>query len=124
MSLPITPAATSSRHMKTSPIKGGWMFFLDGVAGTPCGHFCSVDDDSSSNVTIFSRGFCIDIIGFWVIGVIGTIVCWMRFGGGGRAMSPTPLKLNSLTLRGTKYSIWLSRMPVERRAGVLRLNPV
>ena len=80
------------------------MFFLDGVAGTPCGHFVSVDD-SSSNVTIFSRGFCIVKSVVCVMGVMGTIVCWIRFGGGGSAKSPTPLKLNSLTLRGTKYSI-------------------
>lgn len=41
---------------------------------------------------------------------------------GGRARSPTPDRLNSLTLRGTKYSIWFSIIPADRRAGVLRWN--
>lgn len=45
--------SASPCHMKTSPICGP--VFLDGVVGTPCGHFCM--PDSSSNVTIFSRGF-------------------------------------------------------------------
>lgn len=87
--------------MKTSPMMVCGPVFLDGVVGTPCGHFCI--PDSSSNVTIFSRGFWMLIM--VLIGVMGTMVCWMRLGGGGRAKSPTPDKLNSLTLRGTKYSI-------------------
>lgn len=114
-----------SRHMNTSPTTIDPVF-RDGVVGTPCGHLRMLEPvaapapvdiiDSSSNVTIFSRGFCIDIM----FVVMGIIVCWTLFGGGGNAKSPTPDKLNSLTLRGTKYSMWLSRMPVDRRAGVFR----
>ncbi|EDX17254.1 GD16799 [Drosophila simulans] len=40
--------------------------------------------------------------------------------GGGRARSPTPDRLNSLMLRGTKYSRWCSGMPVDLRMGVFR----
>lgn len=51
-----------------------------------------------------------------------------RCGGGGccicigNAISPTPAKLNSLTLRGTKYSMCDSNGPADRRAGVFRWN--
>lgn len=40
------------------------------------------------------------------------------------AISPTPDKLNSLTLRGTKYSMWLSSGPADLLAGVLRWKAV
>lgn len=101
------PGATSSHpaeagHMNTSPTIGPFR----GVVGTPCGHL-----DSSSNVTIFSRGLDIDIrlcgIMFVLFVVIGcSCGCGIKCGnmvrfGGGSARSPTPLKLNSLMLRGT-----------------------
>lgn len=124
----VPPSHPPSRHIKTSPTIGP----LRGVVGTPCGHF-----DSSSNVTIFSRGFCscccccccciciicnVDGIGCCCICIGGcccgccmgnrmVLVVWVcdigerRDDGGGIAMSPTPDKLNSLTLRGTKYSM-------------------
>lgn len=40
----------------------------------------------------------------------------------GNAISPTPAKLNSLTLRGTKYSMCDSNGPADRRAGVFLWN--
>lgn len=99
-----------SRHINTSPTICPFL----GVVGIPCGHLL----DSSSNVTIFSLGFCIG-------NNIVLVVCVCDKGdrrGGGKAMSPTPDKLNSLTLRGTKYSIWFSIGPADRRMGVLRWN--
>lgn len=142
-----------SRHINTSltPVIGR---LFRGVVGTPCGHFVS-----SSNVTIFSRGFiggivdwaeliaciccccccccwwcwcCISCMGIIIVPV--ERVCDRIDGGGERlcgwcigigiAISPTPakFKLNSLALRGTKYSIWLSNGPADRLAGVFRWN--
>lgn len=83
-----------------------------GVVGSPWGHF-----DSSSNVTIFSRGF----VGIAIIVELPACVIILRLVGGS-ARSPTPDRLNSLTLLGTKYSTWFSIIPVERRAGVFRWN--
>lgn len=94
-----------SRHMNTSFA----MADFRGVVGSPWGHF-----DSSSNVTIFSRGFGIEIIV-----ELPACVTMLRLVGG-KARSPTPDKLNSLTLLGTKYSTWFSIIPVERLAGVFR----
>lgn len=134
----VPPSHPPSRHINTSLTIGPFR----GVVGTPCGHL-----DSSSNVTIFSRGFCcciciicnvvcigcccccICIGGCCCCGWIGkrmVLVVWVcdmgerRDCGGGIAMSPTPDKLNSLTLRGTKYSMWLSSGPADRRMGVFR----
>lgn len=136
----VLPSHPPSRHINTSPTIGPFR----GVVGTPCGHL-----DSSSNVTIFSRGFCCCCCCCCCICIICNVVCigcccicigcccgWMgkrivlvvwvcdmgerRVVGGGIAMSPTPDRLNSLTLRGTKYSMWLSMGPADRRMGVLR----
>lgn len=140
-----------SRHMNTSLTPPNWRLFR-GVVGTPCMHFVS-----SSNVTIFSRGFiggivdrtgliaciccccccwwcwcCISCIGIMMVPV--ERVCERIDGGGerrctgicctciGNAISPTPAKLNSLTLRGTKYSMWPSNGPADRLAGVFLWN--
>lgn len=122
------PPLLPSRHINTSLTTIGPV--LRGVAGIPCGHFVS-----SSNVTIFSRGFggngvCMGIIMVPLANVCDILggdrcrCCCCGVGGGncciGIAISPTPDRLNSLTLRGTKYSIWLSNGPADRLAGVLR----
>lgn len=87
------------------------------VVGIPCGHVILVD--SSSKVTIFSRGFRRSAFG----------------GGGGQSTvfdgdrliivgaeigiskSVIPAILNSLTDLGTKYSNRFSGFPVDRRIG-------
>lgn len=86
------------------------------VVGIPCGHVILVD--SSSKVTIFSRGFRRSAFGG---------------GGGGQrtvfdgdrliigiSKSVIPAMLNSLTDLGTKYSNLFSGFPVDRRIGVFR----
>lgn len=69
-------------------------------------------------------GGCCCCIGNSIVLVVCVCVIGDRRGIGspigGSAMSPTPDRLNSLTLRGTKYSMWLSIGPADRRIGVFR----
>lgn len=90
------------------------------VVGTPCGHVIFVD--SSSKVTIFSRGFRRSAVAFGGGGghrtvfdgdrliIVGTAI--------GISKSVMPAILNSLTDLGTKYSNRFSGFPVDRRIGV------
>uniref|UniRef100_A0A182PNF9 Sulfatase N-terminal domain-containing protein n=1 Tax=Anopheles epiroticus TaxID=199890 RepID=A0A182PNF9_9DIPT len=87
----VSPLPDPSRHMNTSLARVDFL----GVVGTPCKNL-----DSSSNVTIFSRGFGVASM----VELAACCVIRLRFAGGS-ARSPTPDRLNSLTLRGTKYSI-------------------
>lgn len=75
--------------------------------------------------------FCISCIGIIIVPV-DRVCDKIDVGGGerlcgcciciGNAISPTPAKLNSLTLRGTKYSMCDSNGPADRRAGVFLWN--
>uniref|UniRef100_A0A182MMR3 J domain-containing protein n=1 Tax=Anopheles culicifacies TaxID=139723 RepID=A0A182MMR3_9DIPT len=87
----VSPLREPSRHMNTSLVRVGFL----GVVGTPCKNL-----DSSSNVTIFSRGFGAASM----VELAACCVTRLRLAGGS-ARSPTPERLNSLTLRGTKYSM-------------------
>lgn len=89
------------------------------VVGTPCGHVIFVD--SSSKVTIFSRGFRRSAVVFGGGGqstvfdgdrliIVGAVI--------GISKSVIPAILNSLTDLGTKYSSRFSGFPVDRRIGV------
>lgn len=65
---------------------------------------------SSSKVTIFSRLLVVSWSRFWsaVLSSIGGGLSKVEGGGGGgTAISVTAARLNSLTLRGTKYSKWM-----------------